>query len=294
MSHTEVVTVVMPAFNRAAYIGQAIESVIAQTCPNWTLRIVDDGSTDDTAAAVAPYLSDPRIHYVKQENSGQAVARNRGARAGSGRYICFLDSDNAWMPEKLERQLSLMAGAPQVGVLYGEVDFIDEAGNPLPRQSMRRHSGRITRELLIDNFVTFNTSMVRRESFELVGGFDERIRRADDYDLWLRLSAHCEFLHQSVVWAKYRVMRAQISSDKTGRFAAIEDMLSKFFDANPAFAQPAVLRETWCRFHTRRGRYYASIGRRLEALRDYVVALGRSPFSRHPWRALARLVVKGG
>lgn len=294
MSQTELVTVVMPAFNRAGYIGQAIESVVAQTCASWSLRIVDDGSTDGTAAVVERYLADPRIHYVKQANSGQAVARNRGARAGQGKYVCFLDSDNMWMPDKLQQQLSVMEVNPQVGVLYGEVDFIDGSGSTLRHHRMHRHSGQITRMLLIDNFVTFNTSMVRRELFELVGGFDESVRRADDYDLWLRLSAHCDFRYQPVSWAKYRVMDAQISSDKTGRFAASEGILRRFFDANPRFARPAILRETWCRFHTRRGRYFASIGRYRDALRDYVAALGRNPLSRHPWRALARLVLKGG
>ncbi len=103
------ISIIMPAYNSASYIGESIESVQAQTYPHWELIIVDDCSTDDTEKAVQKYLSDERIKFLKnQSNSGAAVSRNYALREAQGRWIAFLDSDDVWLPEKLERQLTFM------------------------------------------------------------------------------------------------------------------------------------------------------------------------------------------
>jgi glycosyltransferase involved in cell wall biosynthesis len=288
------VSILMPTYNRAAYLGAAIESVQQQTYSAWELCIVDDGSTDDTSRILQRYASDRRIRLDAQPNSGQAAARNRALRGSSGRYVCFLDSDNLWLPGKLEQQVAIMESSPNVGVVYGETDMIDGMGRPLPPSRMQRYSGKITEPLLTENFVTFNTSMVRRELLDLVGGQDAKYRRAPDYDLWLRLSLLCDFHYEPVVWAQYRVMDDQMSTDRTGRFETIERMYRDFMAQHPDRVGPRVVRNTWCRFYTRRGRYLASVKRRREALADYLRAMTFRPFSRHPWRALARLLLRGG
>ena len=135
--------------------------------------------------------------------------------------------------------------------------------------------------------------MVRRRRLQECGGLDERIRRADDYDLWLRLSVRCKFEFVPEVWAQYRVMADQISSNKDGRFASNAAIIASFLEKHPQVATPSLVSTTWCRFYTRRGRWLASVGRRAEALRDYFRAMKFSPFSRHPWRALARLALTG-
>jgi glycosyltransferase involved in cell wall biosynthesis len=287
------VSVVMATYNRERYLGLAVRSVIAQTFTDWELIVIDDGSVDGTPALMEPLLADPRIRYERQENKGQASARNRGLKAARGEFVCFMDSDNLWLADKLRRQVELMKSHPDVDVLYGENDIIDEEGRVQPSTPMRRYSGHITEQLLIDNFVTFNTAMVRRHRLLECGGLDERIRRADDYDLWLRLSVRCKFLHVPEVWAQYRVMADQISSNKEGRFASNAAIIEQFMAANPQLVSPAMVRGTWCRFYTRRGRWRASVGRRREALQDYLQALRFGPFSRHPWRALARLAITG-
>ena len=212
---------------------------------------------------------------------------------GSGRYVCFLDSDNLWSHDKLEQQVAIMERRPNVGVIYGETDLIDGKGRPLPPSRMQRYSGNITEQLLTENFVTFNTSMVRRPLLEQVGGQDAQYRRAPDYDLWLRLSVLCEFHYEPVVWAQYRVMDDQMSTDRTGRFETIERMYRDFMAQHPERISARVVRNTWCRFYTRRGRYLASVRRKREALADYGRAMTFRPFSRHPWRALARLLLRG-
>ena len=105
----DLVSIIMPSFNTASFIAESIESVQAQSYTNWELIIVDDCSTDNTDEVVKPYLSVQRIRYLKNEkNSGAAVSRNRALREAKGRWIAFLDSDDLWMPDKLEKQIQFM------------------------------------------------------------------------------------------------------------------------------------------------------------------------------------------
>src|SRR5205085_11286677 len=99
------VSVLTPLYNSAAFIRGTLDSLLAQTYTNWESLLVDDGSTDDTAEVVRPYLEDSRFRYVRQENQGIAGARNTGIRAATGEWVCLLDHDDRWLPEKLERQV---------------------------------------------------------------------------------------------------------------------------------------------------------------------------------------------
>ena len=124
------VSVVMPSWNTAALIGESIRSVQAQTYPNWELIIVDDCSTDDTDAVVASF-ADERIRYFKNEhNLGAALTRNRALQEAQGEWIAFLDSDDLWTPDKLEKQIAFMK-ENDCPLSYTEYEKIDEAGEPL-------------------------------------------------------------------------------------------------------------------------------------------------------------------
>ena len=288
------VSVITPTFNRADFVGECIESVLGQTYPNLEHLLVDDGSTDNTQEIVERYLPDQRLRFARQANSGQATARNMGLGMARGEYICFLDSDNVWKLDKIERQLKLMQQHPAVDVIYGNQEVIDEDGNILPmpeHKRMKRYSGRITDKLLLDNFVSFNTAMIRRRCFDKVKGFDQSVRAGDDYDLWLRFSAHFEFLHVPEIFGQYRVMKNQISTDKERRFNSNKAMLERFIAAHPELVDEAQQRFVWSRFHVRRGRTRASAGRKADAFNDYLTALRLKPFSAAPWRALARLTI---
>src|SRR5690606_1176147 len=159
------VSVITPTYNRADFIGEAVESVLAQTYPNFELVIIDDGSTDNTRDILEPYLKDSRIRLFHQQNQGQSVARNRGLEEATGEFICFLDSDNAWFPEKLEKSLKAFDHNPESDVVYGDFVVIDEQGRELGENRMTRHSGRITPQLIHDNFVSMNTTMARKQCF---------------------------------------------------------------------------------------------------------------------------------
>lgn len=231
------ISTIIATYNRADLLPQAIESVLSQSVnADLELVIVDDGSTDATDNVLQRYAHKPGVHIISQGNSGQATARERGFRESSGNLICFLDSDNRWKPGKLAQQLALMNEHPGVGVIYGENQFIDYKGNCIGRPTMKRYSGWITRHLLVDNCVNFNTAMVRREHMEQAGGFNPEIRIGDDYDLWLRMSPHCQFLYVPEVWTEYRIEGTRLSANKKACFESNRRVVEQFLANHPEMA----------------------------------------------------------
>ncbi|MDX5298164.1 MAG: glycosyl transferase, partial [Gammaproteobacteria bacterium] len=192
---------------------------------------------------------------------------------------------------KLEASVRFMDAHPDVDILYGDIVLIDENGDEISRENMRRHSGRISGLLLHDNFISNNTVMVRRECFEQLGGFNEKDRLAEDYELWLRMSTRYTFHYLPEYMAAYRVMDDQISSDKDKRFWANERILLKFLETYPDAVTPGERRRGLSKFYTRKGRYELSVKRRRDALKDGWRALASDPFWQGPWRLLAKILL---
>ncbi|MYL26818.1 MULTISPECIES: glycosyltransferase [Halomonadaceae] len=289
MTSGPLVSIVTPTFNRADYLREAIDSVSAQTYANFEHLIVDDGSTDDTAGVVASY-GDERLRYFRQENQGQSVARNVGIENSRGEFICFLDSDNAWVPDKLRQQLEAFESHPEAGVVYGDIISIDAEGSEFSRRNMRRHSGWITEALLGDNFVSMNTTMTHTELLRRVGGFDPADRYAEDYGLWLRVSLHAPFAYVPECWAYYRIMENQISSDKLIRLEANESLIQSFIQEHADQLDFRQVREALSRFHERKGRHEASGGRRWVALASGVRTVRYAPGRTGAWRSFLRIL----
>ena len=289
MTSSPLVSIVTPTFNRADYLRVAIDSVLAQTYADFEHLIVDDGSTDDTAGVVDSY-DDERIRYFRQENQGQSVARNLGIENSRGEFICFLDSDNAWLPDKLRQQLEAFESHPEAGVIYGDTISIDAEGNELSRRNMRRHGGWITEALLGDNFVSMNTTMTRSELLRRVGGFEPADRYAEDYGLWLRVSLQAPFFYIPECWAYYRIMENQISSDKLTRLDANESLIHSFIHEHADQLDARQVREALSRFYERKGRHEASGGRRWMALASGGRALLYAPGRTGPWRSFLRIL----
>ncbi|MFO7788089.1 MAG: glycosyltransferase [Halospina sp.] len=289
MTSGPLISIVTPTFNRADYLRVAIDSVLAQTYANFEHLIVDDGSTDDTAGVVDSY-GDERIRYFRQENQGQSVARNLGIENSRGEFICFLDSDNAWVPDKLRQQLEAFESHPEAGVVYGNSISIDAEGNELSRRNMRRHSGWITEGLLGDNFVSMNTTMTRTELLRRVGGFNPADRYAEDYGLWLHVSLHAPFVYIPECWAYYRIMENQISSDKLTRLDANESLIHSFIHEHADQLDARRVREALSRFYGRKGRHEASGGRRWVALASGVRTVRYAPERTGAWRSFLRIL----
>jgi len=288
----QIVSVIMPTYNRENYLRYAIDSVLNQTYKNLELHIIDDGSTDGTRDLVNSY-DDNRIKYYHQGNRGQSVARNVGIKNASGKFICFLDSDNLWKLDKLERQIKLMDENRDYQIIYGENEIINEDGQVQPtQQTIRRYSGNITEQLLIYNCINFNTTMIRIECFQEMGGINENTRAGEDYELFLKFSIRYRFMYVPEIFAQYRLMENRISSNHDKVLQSNHNILSNFIDEHRNLLDKTIINYTWCRFYTSSGRYHASIGRLNSALYDYLRAILYKPLSKHPWRALAKLVIQ--
>lgn len=181
------VSVIIPTFNRADLLAQAIDSVLSQSYTDFELIVVDDGSTDATQALLSQYRG--RIRYLFQENRGVSAARNLGIKAARGLYICLLDSDDLWLRDKLKEQIRLMKGDPKIRVSY--TDEVWTRGGKRVNQGKRhrKYSGWILRKLLPLCLISPSSVMIERGVFEEVGLFDESFPVCEDYDLWLRIGS---------------------------------------------------------------------------------------------------------
>ncbi len=189
------VSVIIPAYNASAFVAQALDSALAQTYRTLEVVVVDDGSTDDTAAIVeAVACRDPRVRLVRQANGGPSAARNLGIAHSRGALIAPLDADDLWLPNKIARQVAAMrAGGPKVAMVYAWSCVMDESGRAFPR-SVRtpRHEGDVYAFLLACNFIgNGSNALFRRDCVIEAGGYDRTLRAGSgDYgeDLMLNLA----------------------------------------------------------------------------------------------------------
>jgi len=217
------VSVVIPTFNRAYCLPQALASVLDQTYRDIEIVLVDDGSTDDTRALVDRlWGKEPRVRYIHQPNRGVSAARNLGLRTTRGAYVALLDSDDTWMPWKLEAQLACLAQFPQAGMIWSDMEAVDADGRTISSSYLRVmyeayrwftpaqlfssarplaefmestppalrtasvHCGEIFSQMVMGNLVHTSTALLRRSRLEQVQGFDESMRTGEDYDFHLR------------------------------------------------------------------------------------------------------------
>lgn len=188
------VTVVIPAWNCAATLARSIDAALAQTWPRKEILVVDDGSTDATAQVLAGYGQ--RIRAFRQDNAGPSAARNRGLREARGEYVAFLDADDYWLPEKLQRQMELLQSRPELGFCSTATLVEDPEGAHLRDWPCRPEGGNLTAALFMEGAaVSGSTSgvLARRELVLAAGGFDESLRGYEDPDLWTRLSARAGY-----------------------------------------------------------------------------------------------------
>ena len=187
------VSIVIPAYNQARYLAQAIESALQQTHSDIEVVVVDDGSTDETPAVNERYLSNPYFRSVRQTNTGLPGARNRGISESTGDYLCFLDSDDYFLPEKVARQAAMLDASPELGFVYCDITTVDETGQPVTEQfsvanTQRELSGNLFTSLMLGGYFPPHTVMIRRRVLDLVGTFDPDLGGHADYELWLRVS----------------------------------------------------------------------------------------------------------
>src|SRR4030066_848910 len=191
-----IVSVIIPTYNRAVLVLRAVQSILNQTCQDFELIVVDDGSTDNTKKVLTPYIDVDKIKYIYQQNSGGAAARNIGIENAVGKYIAFLDSDDEAMPEWIEQSIYKIQTLPDTwGVLYPRYYIQDDLTGVTYLNTITAKEGNIYDNLIRGEGLPIGTSgvVVKREVLEKGGGFDENLLGFHDYDLWSRLAKNWSF-----------------------------------------------------------------------------------------------------
>lgn len=210
----KLVSIIIPTYNTARFIGEAIISVAGQDYNNWELIIVDDGSTDDTAQVVSQFLSDPRISYVKKENSGVSNTRNFGAALAKGDYFCFLDADDSFYPTNLSEKVKVLEQQPGIALVHADVNIIDESSRPTGRYN----TGLAGKDLYLDILLwqecvipAPSSIMMRREIFYAAGQWDPCFSTAADQDLFIAIAHRHAVYRISHVLTSYRIVNGSMS-----------------------------------------------------------------------------------
>jgi glycosyltransferase involved in cell wall biosynthesis len=242
------VSIIIPTYNRVHLLREALDSVGRQTFRDFEVIVVDDGSTEDVTSATADHATHPMV--IRQQRKGPAAARNRGIRAARGEILAFLDSDDLWHAEKLERFLAAMKADARVRIFYGPMTPITEDGRPMPGRTKACQGGPITERLFCSSFVHVPTVVCRKAVLVQANCFDEALPVCEDYDLWLRLSVTEMFGLVEEPLALRRLHGNRLSKECMSRNLAIKAMvLRRFYEAtrslgclNPRVAEARLAR----------------------------------------------------
>ncbi len=209
------VSVIIPSYNRAHTLPRALDSVLAQTRRADEIILVDDGSTDETEQLIKQNY--PEVSYLKQENRGVSAARNQAIKQARGDWLALLDSDDAWLPEKLDKQLSLLAQQPEFKLIHSDEIWIR---NGVRVNQMKKHAktgGQIFQQCLPLCAISPSAAVIHRELFGEIGLFDETLPACEDYDLWLRITARYPVLYcEDALILKYGGHDDQLSQQHWG------------------------------------------------------------------------------
>lgn len=205
---SDLVSVIIPAYNAELFISETIDSVLAQSYKHIEIIVIDDGSSDNTLAIANTYKD--RITILTQKNMGVSTARNYGAKKAQGKWLAFIDADDIWLPNKIEQQLEKIgteSWSHTNSYYFGEQQSGDVTRSDLTPQ----HDGLCLQELLADNFITTSTVLIKKSTFWQYQGFDESLPVLEDWKLWLTISAQEPLHYLAQPLAKYRVFPGSTS-----------------------------------------------------------------------------------
>lgn len=290
-------SVVVPAYNAAAYIEETLQSVLRQTYQNFEIIVVDDCSTDATGEiALALARQSPKIRYLPLAEPSYgypAVVRNTGIRAAKGDWICFLDADDVWRPEKLDRVAAAAAKRPEAAIVHhDQVPFRDGTvwGKgylaSLPNFSPQALSGFCFESHFLENGFCTSSVAVRKRVLERVGYFDETLRMAEDYDLWLRVTASYPVMFLNEELAYYRLHETNMSGNTIGLETWVFRVLAKAQSSHSRLVRqiPAHrLRKRYARTHACLAYHYIEGGNAELAKKHYFRAARLHPTKLGYW-----------
>jgi len=231
------ISVVIPVYNGERTIRETIASVLKQTFTDFELLVIDDGSTD-TTPAIASSFTDPRLTVLSYPNAGLAASRNRGIAKASGKYISFIDADDLWTPDKLELQLRALESNPEAAVAYSLVDVIDDSSQWIRPGGHLKVSDNAYSHLLLTNFIeNGSNALILKSAFERVGNFDESLKAAEDWDLYIRLAKHYPFVVVPSPQILYRESSTSMSSKIIQQKSQSLQVIEKAFSDAPESLQ---------------------------------------------------------
>ncbi len=284
----KLVSVIIPTYNQGRFIRTSALSALEQSYQPIELIVVDDGSTDNTRQQLAPYLD--RIRYFSQPNAGPSAARNNGIRQARGDWVAFLDADDLWHRLKIERQLEAIRGRSDVALVGSpSIRVLPDALPPAPVARAVT-----VRDFLMSTRVSPSGALVRRQSFDTVGLFDESLRFSEDRDMWLRIAANFScVLHDTPCWSYGRHAAQATRTLQSERMLCDYDhVLTKFFDAYPQYNKYRRLARSYLCFDIAVS--YFDQGRRMTALGYLAQSAGYRPWGlgdpKRPPLARLRLV----
>ena len=229
MENKPLVSIIMPAYNAEKTIVESIESVLRQTYRNWELIVVNDGSKDSTSEVVLA-INDERVRLIEQENGGVANARNNGINNSTGEYIAFLDSDDLWVEEKLERQLGTIEGGEHK-MCFAKTWCFRENSNQTSDCFVNVSLDFDDRDkILIYDFIPILTVLLAKDVLDEVGYFDETLRGVEDWDLWIRVLQKYDVVYLDEFLAKYRISSIGLSGNFEKHFIEEEKVWMKHID----------------------------------------------------------------
>lgn len=229
------VSVIIPTYNRAHLVSRAIESVLNQTYQDFEIIVVDDGSMDDTEEIVRSFKNE-RIRYIRHDkNKGEAAARNTGIKAAEGEYIAFQDSDDEWIPEKLEKQTKVFEGASsRLGIVYTSMYQIDKEGRKqdFKTPTIMPEDGLVYRRALDYQLLNIGigTAVMRRTCFNTAGLFDERLLYFVDLEFFIRAAKHFYFYHINEPLINYYEAEGSLGSNPRALITSRKFILDKYFE----------------------------------------------------------------
>jgi glycosyltransferase involved in cell wall biosynthesis len=276
------VSVVIPTYNYGRFIGETVESALAQTYRPVETIVVDDGSTDDTRERLAVYGS--RVRYIYQQNRGLSAARNAGIRASQGEFIALLDSDDLWMPDKLERQVAVCVQEPDSGLVATERFAIDETGQRLDyvaESCAQAGFCELTMRDLLE-FPAFSPSSVvaRKGALMAVGGFDESLTAVEDMEMWVRIAARFRVLRLNATLTGQRFHHRSMSHQPDSMLRNHQKAIDQLFARLPQLSQyPGWRRVAEARMYREVAFMRFSGGHRAGAATDIVRSICRWPFA---------------
>jgi len=266
------VSVIIPTFNRRDYLPIALNSVLAQTYRDYEIIVIDDGSSDDTREILTPYAKS--IRYFYQENRGIAGARNRGIGESRGACIALLDSDDYWLPRKLEHQIAYLKENPQWGMVATRCSSISADGR-FRKQNRPGKSGWILTDLFRSNFIRTSSAMITRECLDRVGCFDESLPECEEYDLWLRIARHYPIAFINEPLTVYTDNPHGVSTDSlAGRLVRLKVLEKEYLKE---CIPQGLYRKRLARNYHYVGRHYLKRGERFEGKKYLKQALSLNP-----------------